>query len=247
LSLIISDLHGNYGKCEAFIEYKPEEEHIILGDFMDSFSASDAAIIATFKLAVDNGAVLLCGNHELPYLKNAHPYFRCSGNRYSPELFHVVNLYKELLHGSLLRDNYLLTHGGLSQKHGKPFKTIEEASEWINAELAWYLAQPVPPESLSSIFDIGSVRGGKQVMSGIFWCSIGYEKMDSRFNQIVGHTCRPEPLVLFAGRGRNKKKHVSVDTPKYICYNTATHELEDFMLEKYRHNEQMRKIIERQY
>lgn len=247
MSLIISDLHGNYGKCEAFIEHKPEEEHIILGDFMDSFTASDADIIATFKLAVDSGCTLLCGNHELPYLNNAHRYFRCSGNRYSPELFHVVNLYKDLLHGSLVRDNYLLTHGGLSKKHGKPFKAIEEASEWINAELNWYIAQPVPPESLSSIFDIGSVRGGKQDVSGIFWCSIGYEKMDSRFNQIVGHTSRPEPFVLFEGKGKNKKKHVSVDTLKYICYNTATHELEDFMLEKYIDNEQMRKIIERQF
>ncbi len=156
MSLIISDLHGNYAKCKAFIEYKPEEEHIILGDFIDSYPASDADIIATFKLAVDSNCVCLCGNHELPYLSNAHAYFRCSGNRYSPELFHVVNLYKDLLHGSLVRDNYLLVHGGLSRKHGKPFKTIEDASAWINAEFAWYLAQPVAPESLSSIFDIGS-------------------------------------------------------------------------------------------
>lgn len=247
MSLITSDLHGNYAKCEAFIEYKPEEEHIILGDFMDSFSASDADIIATFKLAVDNGCVLLFGNHELPYLNNAHRYFRCSGNRYSPELFHVVNMYKHLLHGALVRDNYLLTHGGLSKKHGKPFKAIEEASDWINAELSWYIAQPVPPESLSPIFDIGSVRGGKQDVSGIFWCSIGHEKMDIRFNQVVGHTCRPEPFVLFEGKGKSQKKHVSVDTLKFICYNTATHELEDFMLEKYRANEQMRKILERQF
>jgi predicted phosphodiesterase len=55
MSLIISDLHGNYAKCKTFIEYKPEEEHIILGDFMDSFSASDEDIIATFQLAVNNG------------------------------------------------------------------------------------------------------------------------------------------------------------------------------------------------
>jgi hypothetical protein len=247
MSLIISDLHGNYAKCKAFIEYCPEEEHIILGDFMDSFSASDADIIATFKLGVDNGCVCLCGNHELPYLNNAHAYFKCSGNRYSAELFHAVNTYKHLLLGALVRDNYLLTHGGLSKKHGKPFKTIEDASTWINTELSWYLDQPVAPESLSSIFDIGSVRGGAQDVSGIFWCSIGYEKMDTRFNQIVGHTCRPEPLVLFEGKGRAKKKHVSVNTPKFICYNTTKHELEDFMPEEYRYDEQLRKILERQF
>ncbi len=247
MSLIISDLHGNYAKCKAFIDYKPEEEHIILGDFMDSYPASDADIIVTFKLAVDSNCVLLCGNHELPYLSNAHAYFRCSGNRYSPELFHVVNLYKDLLHGSLVRDNYLLVHGGLSRKHGKPFKTIEDASAWINAEFAWYLAQPIAPESLSSIFDIGSIRGGHQDVSGIFWCSIGYEKMDNRFNQVVGHTPRSEPFVLFEGKGKNKKKHVGIDSPKFICYNTATHELEDFMLAEYRLDDQFRKILEGQF
>lgn len=247
MSMIISDLHGNYAKCKAFIEYRPEEEHIILGDFMDSFSASDADIIATFKLAVANECALLCGNHELPYLNNAHGYFRCSGNRYSPELFHAVNMYKGLLHGSMIRDGYLLTHGGLSKKHGKPFKTIEDASTWINAEFDWYINQPVAPESLSSIFDIGSLRGGYQDVSGIFWCSIGHEKMDIRFNQVVGHTARPEPLVLFEGKGKNKKKHVGIDSPKFICYNTATHELEDFMLEEYRHDDQLRSMLERQF
>ncbi len=247
MSLIISDLHGNFAKCKAFIEYKPEEEHIILGDFMDSYCASDADIIATFKLTVDSKCVCLCGNHELPYLINAHAYFRCSGNRYSPELFHVVNMYKELLQGSLVRDNYLLVHGGLSTKHGKPFSNVEDASDWINAEFEWYREQPVAPESLSSIFDIGSVRGGFQDVSGIFWCSIGHEKMDPRFNQVVGHTCRPEPLILFEGKGMNKKKHVGIDSPKFICYNTATHELEDFMLAEYRLNDQMRKILERRF
>jgi Calcineurin-like phosphoesterase len=247
MSLIISDLHGNYAKCKAFIEYSPEEEHIILGDFMDSFCASDTDIIATFKLAIDSNCICLCGNHELPYLNNAHSYFRCSGNRYSPEFFHIVNMYKGLLHGALVRDNYLLTHGGLSKKHGKPFKTIEDASKWINSEFAWYLQQPVAPESLPSIFDIGSIRGGYQEVSGIFWCSIGHEKMDIRFNQVVGHTCRPEPLVLLEGKGRARKKHVSVDSPKFICYNTTTHELEDFMLAEYRHDDQLRKILERQF
>lgn len=247
MSLIISDLHGNFAKCKAFIEYKSEEEHIILGDFMDSYFASDADIIATFKLAVDSKCVCLCGNHELPYLINAHPYFRCSGNRYSPELFHIVNMYKDLLYGSLIRDNYLLAHGGLSIKHGKAFSTIEDVSAWINAEFEWYIKQPVAPESLSSLFDVGSVRGGFQDVSGIFWCSIGHEKMDPRFNQVVGHTPHPEPLVLFEGKGDDKKKHVGIDSPKFICYNTATHELEDFMLEEFRHDEQMRRILERQF
>jgi len=71
--------------------------------------------------------------------------------------------------------------------------------------------------------------------------------MDIWFNHIVAHTCRPELLVLFEGKGKNKKKHVSLDQPKFICYNTATHELEDSMPEEYRHDEQLRKILERRF
>lgn len=72
--------------------------------------------------------------------------------------------------------------------------------------------------------------------------------LSQRFHRhLVGHTCRPEPLVLFEGKGKNKKKHVSVYSPKFICYNTATHELEDFMPDKYRHDEQLRKMFERRF
>jgi calcineurin-like phosphoesterase family protein len=247
MALIISDLHGNYSKCKAFIDYKPKEEHCILGDFMDSFSATNEEIISTFKMAVDNNVTLLAGNHELPYLSNAHNYFKCSGNREQRELFHCVNAYKDLLHGALVRDGYLLTHGGLSRKHGKPFNTIEEACDWINMEFDWYKNQPVPPEKLSSIFDIGSVRGGREQVSGIFWCSIGYENMDIRFNQIVGHTCRQDPVVLFEGKKDLKKCHVGIDSRKYICYNTVTNELEDFMMNEFKDNFEMRRVLERQF
>lgn len=247
MSLVISDLHGNFAKCKAFIDYKPEEEHIILGDFMDSYSASNDDIISTFKLAVDNNVTMICGNHELPYLSNAHSYFKCTGTRPEPELKHCVNAYKDLLHGALIRDGFLLCHGGVSRKHGKPFYTIEEVSAWINSEFEWYKHQPVRPETLSSIFDIGGIRGGRENTSGVFWCSIGYEKMDIRFNQVVGHTNRKEPVILYEGYGSDKKLHVGIDSNKYICFNTKTKELEDFMVEEYKNDDYMRKSLERQF
>lgn len=71
--------------------------------------------------------------------------------------------------------------------------------------------------------------------------------MDIWFNHIVAHTCRPELLVLFERKGKIKKKLVSVDSLKFICYNTATHELKDFMPAEYRHDEQLRKILERRF
>jgi hypothetical protein len=245
MSLVISDLHGNYTKCKCFIDYRKDEniEKIILGDFMDSYHATDEDIVATFKLAVDSGCVLTAGNHELHYFFNAHSYFRCSGQRFNPALQHAVEMYKDLLHGSLIRDGHLLCHGGLSAKHGKRFTTLEEAHDWINGEWDWYKSQPVPPETLSSIFDIGSVRGGYQDISGIFWCSIGYEKLDTKFNQVVGHTPKEAPIKMLVGR---KKVHIGIDSPKFICYNTVTMEFEDFYPIP-GHDDQMRKMLERKY
>ena len=247
MSIVCSDFHGNKAKLEAFLAHRPDVEHVIAGDFMDSYCASDADIIETFDRAVEAGCTLLAGNHELPYLSNAHAYFRCSGNRYTPELFQTVNRYKHLLHGSIIRDGCLIVHGGLSAKHGKPFATVEEACEWINTEWDWYKNCPVVPETLSSIFDIGYNRGGYNDVSGPFWCSIGHDNIDKRFPQVVGHTCRADPLILEEGKKGHTVRHVGIDSPKYVCYNTETHELEDFMPEQYKHDEQFRKMLERKF
>ena len=53
--------------------------------------------------------------------------------------------------------------------------------------------------------------------------------------------------ILFESKEKNKKKHVGIDSPRFICYNTATHELENFMPEEYRHDEQLGRMLERQF
>jgi hypothetical protein len=247
MALVISDPHGNFSKVKCFLEYKPEEEHIILGDFLDSYGASDEDIIATFQLAIEAGATLLAGNHETPYLPNAHSYFRCSGNRASPIFFHFIAMYKDKLEGALVRDNFLLTHGGLSTKHGKPFITIEEARDWIQCEWNHYKNSPVAPESLSPIFDIGRVRGGYSDVSGPFWLTFNHEKYDKRFNQICGHTCSSDIRINLNGKGWGNTMHVCVDSPMFHCFNTITKSVEDFMVEEYKDKDQMRKILERTF
>jgi predicted phosphodiesterase len=246
MSLVISDLHGNNLKLQTFIQYKPEEEHIVLGDFFDSFHASDEDIASTFKLAMDNNVTVTVGNHDVVYLQNAHSYFRCSGNRTNHMFVHLMETYKDRFAMSLIRDNFLLSHGGLSKKHGKPFDTVEEANDWINSEWDWYKNQPVVPETLSPLFDIGYIRGGSQEVSGVLWLTFGREKYDTRFSQVCGHTCSSDVRSM---THKNHVIHVCVDTPKFLCFNTSTREFEDFMLDEYKSpdKEQMRKIIERQF
>lgn len=245
MSLVISDLHGNYAKLKAFLEYKPEEEHIILGDFFDSYSASDDDIALTFKLAMESDNVsVVVGNHETPYLPNAHSYFRCSGNRDNPMFIHLMSTYKDRFKMSLIRDGFLLSHGGLSKKHGRHFETIEEADEWINSEWKKYIERPVVPETISTVFDIGWCRGGREEVSGVLWLTFGKEKYDHRFNQICGHTHSSEVKTL---RHENDVIHVCVDCPKYICYDTKTRVFEDFMLDQYKNDIPTRKILERTF
>lgn len=245
MSLVISDLHGNYAKLKMFLDYKPEEEHIILGDFFDSYSASDDDIAATFKLAMDSENVtVVIGNHETPYLPNAHSYFGCSGNRDNPTFKHLMSTYKDRFKMSLVRDNFLLSHGGLSKKHGRNFETIEQADDWINSEWEWYKSQPVVPQTLSSIFDIGWCRGGREEVSGVLWLTFGKEKYDHRFNQICGHT---HSSNIKTQKHEKDIIHICVDCPKFVCYNTLTREFEDFMSEEYKNDDQMRKVMERTF
>lgn len=246
MSIIGSDFHGNKAKAEAFIKYKPEEEHIHLGDSFDSYVASDADIIETFNLLMSNNVKNLWGNHDIMYLTNAHDYFQCSGLRgsYYKEVQQLLELHKHKMDASLVRDGFLLAHGGLSKKLGKNFETVEDASEWINAEFNWYKNNPVIPRSLSPIFDIGYGRGGREDVSGVFWLTYGRENYDHRFNQICGHTNSDSIRVT---KHKDDILHVCVDTEKWHCYNTKTREIEDFMPEHLRADPLGRKMLERRF
>lgn len=241
-NLICGDLHGNYAKAKAFLDYKPEANHYFTGDILDSFIANDNELVETFKLVMNSDSYIVWGNHELHYLKNAHNYMRGSGMRENYIFTHLVETYKDKFKACHLVDNYLLTHGGLSKLLGKNFETQQEACDWINSEMDWYINQPIIPESLSPIFDIGSIRGGHQQVSGIFWLTFNYEKYDKRFNIICGHT--PSDSIRINNNTKYNTKHVCVDTKMFHCYNTTTEQVEDFMPEEYK---TVAYMLEKQY
>jgi len=244
MSLISSDFHGNIAKAKAFLEYKPEIQHVVGGDILDSFVASDEDIIKTFELVMSSNTITLMGNHCLYYLPNAHRYFECTGNRPNPKFKELVRDYKDRLIASYLVDDFLITHGGLSTTLGKNFETIEEANEWINSEFEWYKNSPVVPQTLSPIFNIGYCRGGREAVSGIFWLTYGRESYDHRFNQVCGHTCGDKVRMT---RHKNDILHVCVDTPVWNCFNTETREVEDFFPVDLKDDYAARKMLERNF
>lgn len=69
MAIIISDIHADIKKTQAFLAYKPDAEHVILGDLMDSrdrqITLKDE--LACLELILDSDAVLVWGNHDLAY------------------------------------------------------------------------------------------------------------------------------------------------------------------------------------
>lgn len=247
-ALVVGDIHGNMAKAKMFLAYKPEEQHIFVGDFTDSYHASDKDIIDTFQHVLEfSDAVILMGNHDIQYFKNSSRALKCTGYRdsYAHILEQIIEKNKEDLWATCIADGYLISHGGIGKALTKytGFKTIEEINEWCNSEFDKWKNSPVIHETLSPIFNIGSARGGWDKYSGIFWADYRYEKYDLRFNQVFGHSCMSEPKYMVVGK-KPHKIHVCVDSPQFICYNTKTHLFEDFMQEEFKST---RDMLERRF
>jgi hypothetical protein len=249
--ICISDLHGNFYKAKCFLEYceKQKKQGIVIGDSFDSYIATDQQIVDTFKLLMNSDCIMLFGNHCIQYLANAHPYFLCSGYREksAPIFTHLIETYKHRMYASYVVDDYLIVHGGLHKRLGEVFDTIEQASKYFNDEMEKYINSPIIPTTLDPMFNIGTVRGGNETYGGIFWFTTGFEEGCNKFNVISGHTPSSEIRIKEFDTMNGIKKHICVDSPKFMCYNTSTHSVEDFYPEEGKKDDQMRKIYERKY
>lgn len=233
MSLVTSDIHGNYPKAKAFLDYRPEEEHIFAGDYFDSYHATDDDIYQSAKLIFESNAVKLYGNHDMVYLNNAHSYMRCSGNRRSPIFNHLMESHKNDLQAAVIRDSYVITHAGVHPALCKPFENKEEMVKHFNEVVSNYVTCPVVPETLPNLWNIGSCRGGWQQFGGIFWLDYRSENVEKSFNQCFGHSHGKNCKEQIVGKTPHKK-HVCVDADEFFCWNTATEEFEDFMPEEFK-------------
>jgi hypothetical protein len=70
MAIIIGDIHGDFPMTRAYLDYKPEVEHVSLGDIVDSRDTKVTADeeLASLDLLLASDAVLLWGNHVLAYL-----------------------------------------------------------------------------------------------------------------------------------------------------------------------------------
>ena len=237
MALILGDIHGNLSKAEAFLAFKPEETHIFVGDYADSFEATDEEIYNTLKLCIESEAILLLGNHDLHYF--SEPPFTCSGHRHRMakglneifEAFVAENRFKPCV----AVDGFIVTHGGVSNEFGNSalkVKDVDVIAEKITALWQTYLdtrfvRKPGSPRIHNPLFSISPTRGGMDRFSGPFWADY---RSDNLYGvpQVFGHSKTPKHDIINVGNKNMNHWAIGCDNDRRICFNSTTKEIEDF-------------------
>lgn len=205
MSLIIGDLHGNLAKARAFLDFRPDEEHVCIGDYVDSFREPPERQLECLRLMIESEAVLLWGNHDIHYLPN--PPWICSGFQaaMAPGFSAIFNeaLKCGRMKASHAAGDWLCTHAGVhpdlvTQKMG-----TQEGATLLNHLFARQLQAGSGP-----LLNISPARGGTSPFGGIFWFDPFREKVepsDLVGKQLFGHTELKEPHV----------------TERWVCIDTT--------------------------
>jgi hypothetical protein len=208
MAIIAGDIHGDVARAQAFLNYCPQEEHVALGDLVDSRKKIDLEEEMTcLDLLLQSSSVLLWGNHDLPYLPE-RPW-RIFGNFSELTFRDKYQANRDRFAAAYAVDGWLCTHAGVSTHVAKlmPAEVIaggvEIIANWINAEFAMQLQTPVPGIVVGNprygygpLFQRPLCRGGQHGFGGIFWCDFEGEQCQpspSVGKQIFGHCPVPYP------------------------------------------------------
>jgi len=200
--------------AQAFLTYRPDEEHVSLGDLVDrrgpTFTFEQE--LDCLDLLLESEATLLWGNHDLAYLEKA-PW--SIGKRNSNEFLALQERYQaafERFKAAYAIDSWLCTHAGISSALaddlaaiGAPFDSGDAAaiSEWLNAEFRRQIKLKKPKKDseqrygVGPLFRIDRARGGNDQYGGIFWYDPRWEihyPPDPRVMQIFAHTKVEGPM-----------------------------------------------------
>ena len=205
MAIIVGDMHGNVEKAKAFLAYRPEKQHVALGDYLDSFYEPQARQIQTLELLLRSNAVLLWGNHELNYVDHA-PWLS-DGYQYGLEKPYIDlledNIYR--FKAAIVVDGWLCTHAGVSEKIVKMVGDNPdpgEVADWLNAKMAKWVDDRKSYNNI--VFDIGRGRGGSEAVGGILWFDHVREYGLADFKQLFGHTAGKQVI--------QKDNYICLDT-----------------------------------
>jgi predicted MPP superfamily phosphohydrolase len=197
--IVIGDIHGR--DTWQTINFNQYDKVVFLGDYVDSFTISDEAILKNFEAVVEfrerepAKVVLLLGNHDVQYLH--YPHQRCSGFRESMQkgLTYLFNRDKKLFSLAYQFKNYLFTHAGVSTVWYRDLMRlpIAAALNETSDNLADLLNKLEETSARYMLYSAGYHRGGTG-NGGILWADRQETIRDSLdgYHQIVGHTSMEE-------------------------------------------------------
>jgi hypothetical protein len=222
VAIIVGDIHGCTEKVQSFLNYRPEEQHIALGDYVDSFYESPERQLLALQMLLDSNAILLWGNHDFNY--HRVPPFFSSGYQFGEEepYQRLFEDHQSRFKAAYAVDGRLCTHAGLPGWLAQDITDVHVLADMLNDRLAEWLASP--SATADGIFAIGKARGGsgRYNSGGIFW--FDFKREGDRLagvKQIFGHTETKKPLVT--------ETYVALDTTndRNTCwmYDTTLNEL----------------------
>lgn len=211
MAIVVGDIHGNLDKAERFLAHRPDQPHVALGDYVDSFREPFESQLQVVQLLAASDAVMLWGNHDLHYLSNAP--WRSSGYQHS-HADQLRDLFDDLLQRRRLVaahwvDGWLCTHAGFAEGGSglTPDGCCRGNSHYLADCINEHFYACLATEHTSPLFNVPVARGGRATYGGIFWLDPFREKirLDPTYRQIFGHTEQKEPVV----------------TERWICLDTT--------------------------
>lgn len=211
MAIIISDIHGDIKKAKAFLSYRPEKEHVILGDLMDSldYGVTLNDELECLELILCSNAVLIWGNHDLAYInKPCWKSYARSNDTYGP-ISSMIIPNQHRFRAAHAVDGWLCSHAGVSTAIAKNLKAIpmdtgdtDAVASWLNDEFQRQCLVPSKKVDRQQYYGVGPLfaidwtRGGDEQYGGIFWYDSQREltRLDLRIKQLFGHTPVPGPL-----------------------------------------------------
>lgn len=213
MAIIVGDVHGNIEKVKSFLSYKPQETHVALGDYLDSYVEPIERQLQCLQLLMDSKAVLLLGNHECHYLKK--PLFQFPGYQLNHadvlQDFMETNLYR--FKAAYAVDGWLCTHAGANGDITGTGHNEESLSALFSTRWLHYIDDRFKYDNCRYLYQ------------SIFYFNhciyVEGNLLPENIKQIFGHMEHTRPIV--------ENNYIALDTTNFSnscwLYDTETSEL----------------------
>jgi len=199
MAIIVGDIHGDVDKAGAFLAYKPEVEHVALGDYLDSYVEPIERQLECLQLLMDSEAVLLLGNHECHYLK--YPLFQFPGY----QLDHagiLQNILEANLHrfkAAYVADGLLCTHAGVNSKFTERQRDVTILADTLNNSWELYLKHRLVDHQARYLY--------QSIFQFNFCIFVEGNLLATNITQIFGHMEHSRPII--------EPHYIAMDTTNY--------------------------------